>query len=240
MPSFLGMNYVASGAGSCVLLLHGWGSDLTCWNRVRAELEDDFEVFAIDFWGFGQSELPKESAGIYDYAEAIKQFVEKVIRKPVCIVGHSFGGRVALILAGKCSFVSDVVLVDSAGLRPKLTLKQKRKQNKYKKMKAKVLAGEVDESELNKFGSKDYKALNAVMRGVFIRVVNEDLTSFARKVTQRTLLIWGRSDKDTPMYMAHKFRKLIKRSELVTLNGGHFSFIDDHNAFMRAVYNFIK
>ena len=76
------------------------------------------------------------------------------------------------------------------------------------------------------------------MRQVFVNVVNEDLTELAKNVSKPTLLLWGRKDKETPSYMARKLRRNIKNSRLVYLNGGHFSFLDDKDNFIKECYKF--
>lgn len=237
--NFEGMNYSVVGAGSPILLLHGWGANGASFSRIAADLSADFSVYSIDFWGFGQSDAPVETANIYDYARVVAEFIEVVIASPVIIVGHSFGGRVALII-GEHPLVSRVVLVDSAGLRPKLSLLARLRIKRYKRLKAKVRAGELPAARLEKFGSAEYRALGSFMRAVFVRVVNEDLSEFARRLKKPTLIIWGRRDRTTPPKSARALHKMIANSRIVWLGGGHFSFLDSPREFLLACYEFFN
>lgn len=239
MPKFRGMYYEVRGSGRAIILMHGWGASSSCWAGVSQELANDFTVYSVDFLGFGQSETPKRALCVGDYAEIMRAFITEVVHSPVSIVGHSFGGRVALVLANSCSFVEKVVLVDSAGLCPRFNLQKYCAERKFKRLKNAVREGKVSASVLESFGSADYRALNGVMRETFVRVVNQDLSGYAAKITAPTLILWGRADKETPVYMAKRLRKMIKRSKLIVLNGGHYVFLDSEREFNRALYEFL-
>lgn len=239
MPKFRGIYYTVAGAGKPLLLLHGWGANLDCFAGVAPDLEQNFTVYRLDFWGFGASDEPPNFAGIETYAEAVADFIYDIIGTKTDIIGHSFGGRVAIILGAKCNFVDKIVLVDSAGLKLRPSPAKRIREYRYKIAKKKVEQGKCSCKVLENFGSADYKALNETMRGVFVRVVNTDLSEMARKITNPVLLVWGKHDRETPLYMARKLRKIIKSSTMQVLNGGHFSFIDEPSEFLRVCYDFL-
>ncbi len=238
MPIYRGMYYTKNGCGEPILLLHGWGANSDIWRPILYDLEQNFTVYCVDFWGFGKSEKPLINADIFSYANVIEQFIRNIICAPTNILGHSFGGRVALIL-GQSKLVKKIILVDSAGLKPKFSLKKYYLIKKYKRQKRIVAQGKASKESLEKFGSVDYQSLNDLMKGVFVRVVNQDLARFAGAINKPTLIIWGDKDITTPIYMAKRLHKMIKNSILVIINGGHFSFIDDTNQFLRACYQFL-
>ena len=91
---------------------------------------------------------------------------------------------------------------------------------------------------LEKFGSDDYKQLNDIMKQTFVKVVNEDLSDDARKISIPTLLVWGKKDKDTPLYMGKTFNKLIKNSKLIILNGGHYCHIENLQEYSKICMQF--
>ncbi len=231
MLSFEGMKYSVRGEGLPILLLHGWGASSQSFAVVAGELSLDYRVYSVDLWGFGESDMPSPQATIYDYAEGIYRFIRKVIGEPTVIIGHSFGGRIGLIL-GSRSLVSGLVLVDSAGLKPRLSFAQKLRIRRYKRLRNLVELDRVDARKLERFGSRDYRNLPEGLRGVFVRVVNEDLAKFAQMVDKPTLILWGRSDRTTPPRMARKLCRLISGSRLVWLHGGHFSYLDSPRNFL--------
>lgn len=239
LGDFEGMRYEVYGAGRPILLLHGWGSNAQSFAKIRSELALDNKVFCVDLWGFGGSDKPTQSATIYDYAEAIYRFIYKIIGEKTVILGHSFGGRICLIL-GNRPLVRGVVLVDSAGLRGRVGFLKKLKIRRYKALQKKVALGKAQAEVLSKFGSNDYRNLPPEMRGVFVRVVNEDLTKFAQDLRKPTLIVWGKRDRTTPPYMARKLHRFIANSRLVVIYGGHFSYLDSPKEFVNSCSDFLK
>src|SRR3989344_1652415 len=103
-----------------VIFLHGWRSSSLIWkSAIERILErSNFQIYALDFSGFGQSELPKKTFTLLDYSDLLKEFIRKLDLRKVCLVGHSFGGRVAIKLASVSrDLVHKLVLVDSAGFK---------------------------------------------------------------------------------------------------------------------------
>lgn len=219
------------GNGKPILFLHGWGSNKECFDGVISNFSQFYKCVSIDFWGFGKSEEPKDVWGAYEYAKCVKSFLESSGIKQCYVVAHSFGGRVALCLCNMCNFVSKLILVDSAGLKPRFSIFKKLKILRYKQLKKQVLMGKKSKEVLTGFGSNDFKNAEQIMRKIFVKVVNEDLACEAKRLQVETKLIYGKHDKDTPIYMAKKFSKLIRRSSLCVLDAGHFSFIDKKDEF---------
>lgn len=213
------------------LLLHGWGSSGEVFNGFVGEFEDRFFIVP-DFPPFGESKSIVCSWTIFSYASMVISLCEHLGIKSLDVVGHSFGGRIAILLASlKCIDVHTCILVDSAGMRPKFSLKGRFKVLKYKTLK--MLGKNVEN-----MGSSDYLALPPCMRGVFINVVNTYLEGYLSKIHAKTLIVWGDLDKETPIYMAKRLNRKIKNSSLVRLNGGHFVFLDCPLAFYKAVRDF--
>lgn len=239
MLKFEGMYYSVKGNGMPILLLHGWGVDSSSFAIIANELSVNYRVFALDLWGFGKSDSPLQDATIFDYSESVYRFVQQVISEPTILLGHSFGGRICLIL-GSRPLIKDLILVDSAGLKPKLSFWQKRRIFRYKKLRNMVIEGKKNSDVLNKFGSHDYRNASGELRQVFVRVVNQDLLQFAQSVNKPTLIIWGKSDKTTPPRMARKLHTLIVRSQLQWIKGGHFSYLDSPREFLTYCYEFLN
>ncbi len=95
--------------------------------------------------------------------------------------------------------------------------------------------------DLSKFGSDDYKAIPNEMKGVFNRIVNEDLTKYTKQIQNETLIIWGKKDDATPYYMAKKLNKNIKNSAIITFDdAGHFSYLKYHSQFLLIIKSFLS
>ena len=129
--------YTRSQNGKTVLLLHGWGGSLNSFRTLEKQLIDSgFSVITIDFPGFGGSSLPPETFEMIDYFKIVAELLEQENIEKVSIVSHSFGGRVALLLASYLpNKIERLVLCDSAGIKPIFSLKKSIKILKFKLLK---------------------------------------------------------------------------------------------------------
>ena len=239
------MNYLKFGTGKKYLVfLHGWGADLNSFLWLKDYFVEDYSMLFVDFAGFGKSETPHVAYFVSDYVCELKKLLNKFDIKNLVLIGHSFGGRVAIkfaFLFSKEYKNLSLLLVDSAGILPKRTLGYYLKVWRYKSLKRQVLSGKKSKEVLEKFGSKDYKDLAVVMRQTFVNVVNEDLSEYAKRLSVKTLIVWGENDKDTKPYMAKKLNRLIAGSKLVFLkDAGHFSFLDKKEDFVIILDTFLK
>ena len=87
------------GKGSPVLLIHGFGASTYTWRRIAPRLASDHRVIAVDLKGFGQSDKPfDEQYSVFDQAALLKQLIVDQDLRDLTLVGHSFGGGIALVL----------------------------------------------------------------------------------------------------------------------------------------------
>jgi len=241
------INYYSTGHGNCVVLLHGWGCDLNIFSKIHYHLEKYFKVYSIDLPGFGKSEEPDEVWGVEEYTSIIEEFLKlKNIYNPI-LIGHSFGGRISILFASR-NPVNKLVLIDTAGVKPKRKLKYYLKIFSYKIIKHILkLFYKPDKFKviLEKFkkksGSSDYRNASDQMRKILSKIVNEDLKYIMFKIKAPTLLIWGENDIETPVKDAKIIETLIPNVGLVILkNAGHYSFIEKMNDFIIILNNFLK
>lgn len=238
--------YRQSGSGAPLLLLHGWGTDSKSFNGIIPWLSEHFCVYALDFCGFGESPAPQSVWDVSDYADMTAAFIEALgLQKPI-ILGHSFGGRVALYL-GSRGIGKKLLLVDAAGVRPKRSLKYYLRVYSYKAAKKvfclPLLCNYRDKALKlwqSSTPSSDYKNTSGIMRGIFVKVVNEDLCRLMPQITIPTLLIYGENDTATPVSDGRKMESLIPGSGLVVVpQAGHYSFIDQPRYFRLTVESFL-
>ncbi|MDE6618876.1 MAG: alpha/beta hydrolase [Clostridiales bacterium] len=210
-----------------VLFLHGWGGGLSSFAGAYKAASD----WGVNCVNFAFPKKVPSSWGVYEYAACVRDFMlEQGIEKPI-IVGHSFGGRVAIILAAQ-GLAQKIMLVDSAGLKPKFSLKKKIRIARYHH---RVKRGK----SLDGFGSTDYNKVDTDMRGVFVRIVNTHLDRLLPYIKCQTLIFWGKRDRDTPPYMAKRLLRGIENSSLIMTDGGHYSYIDCKYKFTLQLKNFV-
>ena len=163
-----------------------------------------------------------------DYAKGVADLMTDLGIGEAVLVGHSFGGRIAMRLAARDCRVAGILLMDSAGARPRRGLAY------YMKVIAYKLAKKMKCKRLPK-GSEDYACLSGAMKRTFVNIVNESSEEDAVKIRVPALLLWGAEDKDTPPYMCRRLHRLIKGSECLILKGaGHFAYLE-HPDYTRRV-----
>lgn len=240
---------VTPGQGAPVVLLHGWG----CTRQTLASVEQAVEalgrpVVNVDFPGFGESSEPQEVWGVYDYAAALEALLDaEGIGPDAVLLGHSFGGRVAIILGAR-GRAGKLVLVDAAGLKPRRSLRYYLKVYSFKARKhlLRLLLGrERAEARLDKLraraGSSDYAAASPRMRAIMSRVVNEDLRHELPRIKAPTLLFWGEADTATPLADAREMERAIPDAALVSYPGvGHYSFLERPGEFRAVLSSFLN
>lgn len=218
----LNLNYIQYGKGKDIVLLHGWGQNIAMMQPLGNELSN-CRITILDFPGFGESEEPKESWAVEDYSNLLHELLTELKIKNPILIGHSFGGRVAIYYASKYP-VEKLVLFGSPCIR------HKRKSMKEKTLKfAKKVPGMRKISEIAKkyVGSTDYKNASPIMRDTLVKVINQDLSDCARKIECPTLLIWGTLDEAAPIEDARELEKLLKDGALIELEGcTHYAYLE--------------
>ncbi len=241
------VRYTVSGEGRPIVLMHGWGCDTTTLASIEKVALESRKVYNIDFPGHGKSPEPPDVWGIEDYTRVLEALVKDEQIVSPALLGHSFGGRVAILYASRHADVEKVILVDAAGIKPRRPLKYYIKIYSFKIWKYILyflLGRENAEKRLNayraKAGSSDYAAASPRMRAILSKVVNEDLTSCLPDIKASTLLIWGENDTATPMSDARLMERMIPDAGLVSFPGcGHFSFLDSPYQFAAVLRSFL-
>lgn len=231
------MNYIDEGEGSVILLLHGWGSNITLFDGIVKTLSPHHRVIAPDMPGFGKTPEPPEAWSVDDYVDFMMKFIDSLQLREFSVLVHSFGGRVLFKMNARENLpyqIQKAVLIDSAGIMPKKTWKQKVSLRLYKTarriMSTRILHflyPDAVEEMRKKRGSADYNNATPTMRATLVKVVNEDLEPLISKMNCPTLLIWGDADTATPIADAERMEQLIKDAGLVVCEGaGHYSFLE--------------
>ena len=245
----LKLHYSESGQpdAPAVVIMHGWGCNLHTVDSIARILEPAMRVINVDLPGHGKSDEPTEIWGVDAYTSLMEKFIERLGLKRVSLIGHSFGGRIGILLSSRQDYVDKLVLVDAAGIKPRRKPMYYVKVYSYKTLKhllpvlfGKKLGGRLLEKYRGKAGSADYRNSSPVMRGIMSRCVNEDLKHVMPSIKAPTLLIWGADDTATPLSDALTMEKLIPDAGLVKFDGcGHYSFLDNPGGFRAVMHEFM-
>ncbi len=196
------------------IILHGWGSNKNLMKQVFAPFMSGFRHIYIDLPGFGNSTCSVALTS-QDVARIVELLMAQINASKDIILGHSFGGKVALLLQPKL-----LVLVASAGIYTEKSLKVKTKIFLFKTLKF---------FGFSKFRSlfiaDDAQNLSEYMYQTFKNVVNEDFANEFKTYNGKALLCWGKDDTATPLNSAQQIDSLIKDSTLEVYEGDHYFFM---------------
>ncbi len=233
-----------------IIILHGWGLD----GKRFSSLADEFfklgyRVFSPDMPGFGDEKSPQRPFALTDYADFLLNFYKKNKLFKAIIVGHSFGGRVALKFSQLYpSFVKALILTGAPGFTPiakkKLTLfiaLAKIGGVFFHIPPFNLFADAVRRWYYYFVGARDYFRAEGAMRETFKNIVREELVSSMRAVGCPTLLIWGRDDIIIPISIAEKMHGEIRNSKLLIVEDvDHGLPFREPQRFAADVRNFLK
>lgn len=230
------VNYIQYGKGEDIVLLHGWGQNIEMMKFIGDPLSSTNRITILDFPGFGESEEPKVAWNLDDYVEMLEILLEKVdVKKPI-VMGHSFGGRVAIKY---CADRPIKKLVLFASPCTKEITKMSMKTKVLKKLYTIDALKGIGDKAKKYIGSRDYKAASPVMRETLVTTVNEDLTKCAQKIEEPTLLIWGDNDQEARLSDGKLLESIMVDAALIVLPGTHYAYLENLNQVIDILHNFI-
>ncbi|GAB4575464.1 MAG: alpha/beta hydrolase [Anaerolineae bacterium] len=239
--------YAVQGSGDeAILALHGWGGSIDSFWPVAQQLarQSAYTVYVLDLPGFGESELPPEPWGVPEYAAFVLAFLDRLDLARVHLLGHSFGGRISLILGAEHpERIGKIVLANSAGVpnppNPAREMAVKAAKSLFQLPGLKRLYEPVRRRAYEQIGATDYLEAGD-LRDTFVKVVEQDLLPYAARVSRPTLLIWGDRDADTPLWQGRKLEEVIPDAGLVVFPGaGHFSYLERLPEYVRIISHFL-
>jgi len=235
------LNYRISGEGkSAILFLHGWGGSMSSFEFFENNLSQYQLVINLDLYGFGKSEIDYNNlCDIYTYALNIYLFLKENKIENINIVAHSFGGRIAILLASCFDIkINKMVLTGCAGIKTKKNILTKCKILYYKIIKQIKNTFHINFININKFGSFDYKQLSTDGKQFFNKILSQDLTYSLKYINCECILFWGKKDKSTSIKTLKIIKNKLKKSKLIIYkNSGHFCYMENKISFLNLLYN---
>jgi len=235
-----------------IVILHGWGSTVSGQKRfgeVKQLLEKKgYTVFTPDLPGFGSNTLKKEELFFEDYVAFVKEFLQQQKLKKITLIGHSFGGRIAIAFAAKYpDLVGRLILVSASGIPHPLPSGKKKLAYIATKI-AKPLFSIPPCSWFYQYfrkavyyaiGEMDYYKAGSLTK-TFRNIVEVNITQDLPKIKTPTLIIWGEEDTFVPVADGMVMYEKIKGSQIVIeKNEGHKFPYDNPKAFVAIVLKFV-
>lgn len=239
------MRVIEAGAGSPLLLIHGFLVSHLEFDEIIGPLSEHHRVIAIDLPGFGESEKPPPTRypyGIESFAHAVADVIAAMDLGRVSLLGHSMGGAVALTLAAEHpELVDKLVLVDALVYPFPLDFKAKLpllpvigpflfKQLYGRAMfrgyfrdnviaKGRPLPLERIDAYYDRFNTPAAReSAYAVMRAI---LDTRPVIARIPRITKPTLVVWGREDALFRPALGQRLARAIPGARLELMDTGH-------------------
>ena len=234
LRSYADGSLLGSASGTAVpdvLALHGWARSHRDFDGVVAAVPDTdpapdpgLDAIALDLPGFGQA-LHRPPSGVRPDATAIAAVMDEMA-PTVVVIGHSFGGRVALHLAARRPDRVRALVLTGVPLFP-----PDRRQAPAAQFRAVRLlhrTGLIGEGRMEaarqRYGSEDYRRAEGVMRQVLVKTLGERYDEQLASIGCPVSLVWGADDTAAPVAMAEAASARLAHATLAVCPGvGHLT-----------------
>lgn len=197
-----------------LLILHGWGHSSKNWETVISLLDKNYRYIALDLPSFGNTQNLPSPSGVPEYTTFTHQFISKLNLKSVSLLGHSFGGQIAVDFSLKYpKMVEQLILLSPTCIRqpsPKTKLLSSIK-------KIFPFAGRFGQL----FHSSDYTNSSPIQKKVLSTILTQDFSNKLVDIIPNTHVIWGSEDKEIP-YSGKVIAESVPNSQLhIIYSSGH-------------------
>ena len=222
-----------------VVWLHGWARTARDFSRAAQLLADrGVASVALDLPGFGASPPPDSAVGARLYGELILASLREIAESPLVLVGHSFGGRVALSVASEHPELAHALVLTGV---PLVRLgPPKRSPFAYRALRwlagHRLVSDQRLEAARQKYGSSDYKNASGVIRDVLVATMQENYERALSSLSVPVIFVWGEGDREAPLEVAERAADLVTSptSVVVVPGAGHFVPLEAPDALVEA------
>ena len=262
-----GLHYETYGSGRPVLFLHGFGAHLYTWKHLVEPLSKRNQLLLADLKGHGQSLKPKDKKySVYDQADLVQQLIRSENLTDLTIVGHSFGGAVALVVALRFTEekelrLSKLALLDSAAFRQSLPRFVKILRTALinvislnllpYKFQIRTVLWETysDSAKISEDFVEAYArilgmpgAKHALMETAK-QIIPSDidrLVSEYPKIKLPTLIVWGGEDRTVPLEIGKRLSQVLPNSEMAVIEKcGHVPQEEQPEELLKIISRFL-
>lgn len=246
----LQVNYKIAGVAWPLLMLHGWGRGSDSYVFVQEKIaKAGFQVIVPDLPGFGKTNPPKVAWGIDEYMDFAFEFAKVLGLQKFALLGHSFGGQVALKFAiMHTNMVDRLILYGAAVIRRKPGLKvqivgyaAKAGNILFSIWPLSMVQSLARRMVYKALGSNDERYSKGIMKDIRKKILCQDLSALFGEVKIPTYILWGDQDDKTPVQDAYTIQENIHGSSLQVVKGaGHRIHQEVPEQFIDAVTSFLR
>jgi pimeloyl-ACP methyl ester carboxylesterase len=227
-----------------VVWLHGWARQSQDFAAAAVLLADEgIASVALDLPGFGASPAPASGIGARGYAELIAPVLTDLGVGPLVLVGHSFGGTIACVIASSHPELVEQLVLTGVPLIRRGTARAPGMYRLLRWLHRRGVLSEVRmEAARQRYGSSDYRNASGTMRDVLVASVNESYEHELATIVAPVTLLWGERDNVTPEDVALRASHILQATHtLVSLPGvGHLVPTDAPTDLARTVMGVVR
>lgn len=230
-----------------ILILHGWSNEMSGkrYQAIQSFLEKKgFTVLAPDLPGFGTNSVQKETLEFEDYVRFVHDYIKELNIKKVILLGHSFGGRIAIRFSARYpNLVEKLIITGASGIpHPLSSLRKKIVYVLTKILRPlffippfSLLYSFFRKLVYYSIGEMDYYKAGA-LRKTFKKVHKVSIFESLSKITAPTLIVWAENDIITPLADGQLMHNTIKNSQFVVVkNATHKLPYENPKEFVQAI-----
>jgi pimeloyl-ACP methyl ester carboxylesterase len=264
------INYEMIGYGEKkIVLLHGFGTSLHTWDDIKELFpKDEFTLYLIDLKGFGNSSKPEDDKyTIQEQSLIVKQFIKDINTDSLYLIGHSFGGAVALVTQisllkeNSKTKISKLILIDCLAYMQDMPVFMEYLRTPLlnelsfivpNKLRAEYILGKIfyDKSMITQKLIDRYAACydgdgfayTFITSAVQLSPLGyEEIIKAYKNITTPCLIIWGKNDRILSVDNGIRLSKELPEATLEIINGcGHVPQEEKSAATFEKIYAFIK
>ncbi len=210
-----------------IVLLHGWGGTRESLAALANELiKGNYQTLILEMPGHGETQKMDKPWNMKDFATWLKDNLDERSLQNYILVGHSFGGKIILesVIEGILSPVK-IFLINISGIKPKNTFKKElfRFLSKVSKPFSTLPFSNSIKKIIYKYviREQDYANTSGNLKETFKIINEEHYGDKLKKISIPTIIIWGKEDKVTPIWMGRKINNEIPNSKFIEMDGTH-------------------
>lgn len=235
------VHYEAIGRGRPVILLHGWLGSWRYWMPTMDDLSERCRAYALDLWGFGDSDRRQDGYSLPSYVTLLQQFMDGLGIARAPLVGHALGGIVALRLAAQMPERVEQVMAVSTPLASSALARPLLEYSNHNNNWVERTLGRRQAAGYPEVGQEWRKADGAAIVSSIRAVAEEDLRQDLRTLSVPTLLVYGKNDPLVSPPEEEALEQFDRHIRVICLDGSyHFPMLDEMNKFNRLLRHFLE
>jgi pimeloyl-ACP methyl ester carboxylesterase len=232
------VHYEAFGRGAPVVFVHGWLGSWRYWMRTMEELAPDYRTYALDLWGFGDSDKSRERYSVADYTSLIYDFIDHMGITSASLVGHSLGAIVGLQLATQEPRLVSRLAAVSLPFNPEAISGRLRDFASNSVLNKMFWRRQITHQEVQQ---ETGKAAENVIALSLQSALDVDTQFLVDQIRQPTLLVYGEKDSvinPEPLRTLNGWRPSLRPIGLA--ESKHFPMLEEANRFNRLLKDFLE